>query len=89
MNAKTFTGIDAAVFEQIKNKMAEFGLQLDGTRGSVSKMGVSLDYAFDEAAKTLQLSNVQVGMPASFAGYTPEKILTTLSDELKKRGIGA
>ena len=89
MNAKTFTGIDAAVFEQIKGKLAEYGLQLEGTQGSVSKMGVSMDYLFDQAAQTLQLSNVQVGMPASFAGYTPEKILTTLSDELKKRGIGA
>jgi hypothetical protein len=87
MNAKLFTGIDAAIFEQIKAKLAEQGLELTGTQGSVSKMGVSLDYKFDEAAKTLNLTNVEVGFPASFAGYTPEKILTTLSDELAKRGI--
>ena len=87
MNSKTFSGIDAAIFEQIKAKMAEFGLSLDGTKGSVSKMGVSLDYDFNEAAKTLALSKIDVGFPASFAGYTPEKIINSLSDELAKRGI--
>jgi hypothetical protein len=87
MNSKLFTGIDAAVFEQIKIKLAEQGLTLDGVKGHVSKMGVSMNYDFNEAAKTLDLSNVEVGFPASFAGYTPEKILKTLSDELEKRGI--
>lgn len=89
MNSKTFSGIDAAVFEQIKAKLAEYGLSLDGVKGSVSKMGVSLDYDFNEAAKTLALNNEEVGFPASFAGYTPEKILNTLTEELQKRGIGA
>ena len=88
MNAHTFTGITDEVFGQIKNKLGEYGLALDGHSGSVSKMGVSLDYHFDPAAKTLALSNVNVGMPASFAGYTSDKILNTLKDELAKRGIG-
>jgi hypothetical protein len=87
MNSKTFTGIDAATFDQIKAKLGEYGLELQGTTGSVSKMGVSLKFNFDEAAKTLSLSDLEVGFPASFAGYTPEKILETLSTELAKRGI--
>jgi hypothetical protein len=89
MNSKTFSGIDAAIFEQVKAKLAENGLDLVGHQGSVSKMGVSFSYVYDQAAQTLTLSDLEVGFPASLAGYTPEKILTTLTDELAKRGIGS
>jgi hypothetical protein len=88
MNSKTFNGITPEIFEEIKGKLSEYGLNLVGPKGSVSKMGVSMNYEYSEADSQLALQNVEVGFPASLAGYSSEKILTTLEKELATRGIG-
>lgn len=85
MNSKTFNNIDEATYLKIQAKLSEMGLQLSGNSGSVSKMGVSASYKYDGAAKTLEISNVEVGFPASFAGYTPEKILGQVQEALDKQ----
>jgi hypothetical protein len=85
MNSKTFSNIDETTYQKIQAKLSEMGLQLSGNSGSVSKMGVSASYKYDSAAKTLDISNVEVGFPASFAGYTADKILAQVQDALDKQ----
>lgn len=84
MNSKTFNNIDEATYAKIQSKLGEMGLAISGNSGSVSKMGVSARYNYDPSAKTLDISDVEVGFPASFAGYTPDKILGQIQEQLDK-----
>lgn len=85
MNSKTFDNIDEATYQKIQAKLSEMGLQLSGNSGSVSKMGVSARYNYDPEGKKLSINDVEVGFPASFAGYTPEKILGQIQEQLDKK----
>ena len=85
MSSRTFSNIDENLVQEVKSKLANFGINLEGDKGSISHMGVSADYAYNIAEKTLSLNNVKVGMPASFAGYTPEKIFKQIEDAIAKR----
>ena len=85
MNSRTFNNIDESLVQEVKSKLANFGIKLEGDRGSISHMGVSADYEYRAAEKTLSLNNVKVGMPASFAGYTSDKIFKQIEDAINKR----
>lgn len=83
MNSKTFNDIDPALYDKIQSKLSEMGLNINGPTGKISKMGVSADYNYNAEARTLDINNVEVGFPASLAGYTPEKILAQIETTLK------
>ena len=81
---RTFANITPELVAKVRTKLADFGITLSGDAGKISHMGVKANYAYDPAALTLTLSDVQVGMPASFAGYSPEKIFKTVEDAIAK-----
>ena len=75
---KQFEQITEAVFSCLKGKLQAQGITLEGNSGYLSKNGISLDYAFDEAAATLSIANLEVGFPASMIGMNTEKVMGLL-----------
>ena len=75
---KQFNDINEAAFSCLKTKLQGQGIALEGNAGYLSKNGISLDYAFDAAAGTLTISNLEVGFPASMIGMNNEKVLGIL-----------
>ena len=75
---KQFNDINEAAFACLKTKLQSQGIGLEGNAGYLSKNGISLDYAFDAAAATLTISNLEVGFPASMIGMNNEKVLGIL-----------
>ena len=81
---KTFSNVNEAVFTCLKSKLQAQGLNLSANSGYLSKNGISLDYAFDPAAATLSVSNLEVGFPATMLGMNTDKVMgileTAISD---------
>lgn len=75
---KQFNDINAAAFACLKTKLQGQGIALEGNAGYLSKNGISLDYAYDTAAGTLTISNLEVGFPATMIGMNDEKVLGIL-----------
>ena len=75
---KQFDQINEAAFACLKTKLQGQGIALEGESGYLSKNGISLDYAYDSAAQTLTISNLEVGFPASMIGMNADKVLDIL-----------
>lgn len=81
---RQFDQINEAAFDCLKSKLQGQGIALEGTSGYLSKNGISLDYAFDGAAQTLDISNLEVGFPASMIGMNAEKVLGILDKAISE-----
>ncbi|MFC5270194.1 hypothetical protein [Adhaeribacter terreus] len=84
-NSAQYSGISPDVYNALKSKLAGFGINLEGNTGKVSEKGVSAEYNFDEANKTLVINNVNVSFPASMM-FSPDKILGMISEAVTKAG---
>lgn len=76
---KKFENINDGAFACLKTKLSGQGINLEGNAGYLSKNGISLDYAYDSAAATLTISNLEVGFPASMIGMNSDKVLEILN----------
>ena len=84
-NSAQYTGIDESVYNNLKQKLSGFGIDLQGNAGQVSKQGVSAQYAFDAATRTLNINNVNVSFPASMM-YSSDKILGMITEAVQGAG---
>ncbi|MDQ3290746.1 MAG: hypothetical protein M3Q05_05585 [Bacteroidota bacterium] len=84
-NSAQFSGINESVYNNLRQKLSGFGIDLEGTSGKISKQGVSAQYAFDPASQTLDINNVNVSFPASMM-YSPEKIIGLISEAVQGAG---
>ena len=80
---KQFDQVTEAVFACLKGKLESQGISLQGNSGYLSKNGISLDFAFDQAAQTLTITDLKVGFPASLAGMNTEKVMGILEKTIK------
>lgn len=83
---KTFNDVSANTFKCLGEKLKAQGLNLEGESGYLSKNGISLDYALDQASQTLTIANLEVGFPASLVGMNVDKVIGILQkaiDECK------
>lgn len=85
-NNARYVKVSTEVFNAVASQLKKFGLEITGQQGNISKMGVSADYKYDEAAQVLEISNVEVGMPASFAGFSTEKVIAQITDAVLGNG---
>jgi hypothetical protein len=81
-----YVKVNADVFNAVASHLAQFGLEISGNQGSISKMGVSADYHYEPATETLEIKNVEVGMPASFAGFSTEKVISQITEKVIGKG---
>lgn len=80
---KKYNNISVAIFDCLAAKLKSQGLAMAGNSGYLSKNGISLDYAFDEAAQTLTIENLEVGFPATMIGMNTDKILGILEKAIE------
>src|SRR4051812_10611882 len=52
---QTFTGIEAAQFDCLKEKATAAGITIDGDSGSATKAGVTITWEYNRTEKELQL----------------------------------
>ena len=84
-NSAKYGGITPDTFNNLRSKLSGFGINMPGNSGKISEKGVSAEYTYDEVSQTLAINNVSVGFPASMM-YSPDKIITTISQEVQKAG---
>jgi len=84
-NSAQFSGINESIYNNLKQKLSGFGIDLEGNAGKISKQGVSAQYAFDPTAQTLNINNVNVSFPASMM-YSPDKIIGLISEAVQGAG---
>jgi len=84
-NSAQYSGISAQVYNNLKSKLAGFGINLAGNSGQLSEKGVSAEYNYDEAAQTLVVNNVKVGFPASMM-FSSDKIIQKITEEVQNVG---
>ncbi len=80
-----YTEVNEDVFNNLKRKMSELGIQLQGHSGQISEKGVNADYSFDPNSRTLAISNVKVGFPASMM-FNSDKIIQKISEAVEGAG---
>lgn len=86
MSSARYLKVNTEVFNAVASHLSQFGLEISGNQGHISKMGVSADYSYDAATETLEIKNVEVGMPASFAGFSTEKIIAQITERVLAKG---
>ncbi len=85
-NSAHYINISPAVYNCLTTKLAKAGIHIHGDSGHVAKSGVSLDYDYNSKAETLNITNVKVGFPASWAGYNPDKVITAITNAVHDCG---
>lgn len=60
-----YEGIKPEAFEQLRDKLKTYGINLQANSGSFSEKGVSGSYDYNPGAEVLKLDNLSVGFPAS------------------------
>ena len=60
-----FSGINPEAFEQLKGKLQELGLTLQGNTGDISEKGVKARYNYSPESGELAIDDLSVGFPAS------------------------
>ncbi len=75
---RTFDNVSVSAFDCLKSKLQAQGITLEGNSGYLSKNGISLDYSFSAEAQTLEITNLEVGFPASLVGMNKDKVMGIL-----------
>ncbi|WP_299759492.1 hypothetical protein [uncultured Pontibacter sp.] len=60
-----YEGVKPEAFDQLKNKLKTYGINLQSNNGSFSEKGVSGMYEYNPDAEVLKLDKLDVGFPAS------------------------
>ncbi len=84
-NSAQFTGVNESVYNNLRQKLSGFGIDLQGNSGQLSKQGVSAQYAFDPASQTLNINDVNVSFPASMM-FSSDKIIGMISEAVQGAG---
>ena len=85
MASAQYTNVDDSVFNNLKSKLSGMGINLQGNSGRISEKGVNADYSFDPETRTLAISNVKVGFPASMM-FSSDKVLGMITEAVTKAG---
>ena len=85
MASAQYTNVDDSVFNNLKSKLSGMGINLQGNSGRISEKGVNADYSFDPETRTLAISNVKVGFPASMM-FNSDKIIQKISEAVEGSG---
>lgn len=60
-----YEGLKPEAFEQFKNRLQAYGIDLSNNSGSFSEKGVSGNYNYNPETEVLELNDISVGFPAS------------------------
>ena len=60
-----FTSVSPDAFNQLKDKLKQLGLTLQGNQGNISEKGINAKYNYNSEEQSLQINDLSVGFPAS------------------------
>ncbi|MBC5773663.1 hypothetical protein H8S95_06280 [Pontibacter sp. KCTC 32443] len=60
-----FTSVSPDAFTQLKDKLKQLGLSLQGNEGNINEKGVKAKYNYNPEQQSLQIDDLSVGFPAS------------------------
>lgn len=60
-----FTSVSPEAFDQLKEKLKQLGLALQGNEGSLNEKGVKARYNYNPEQQSLDINDLSVGFPAS------------------------
>ncbi len=60
-----FTGVTPDAFNQLKGRLQQLGLNLQGENGNLSEKGVKARYNYSPESGELAIDDLTVGFPAS------------------------
>lgn len=81
---KKFDNVSPAAFECLRKKLKGQGIDLQGNSGYLSKNGISLDFNYNDTSRSLEISNLEVGFPASMIGMNKDKVLGILDKAISE-----
>lgn len=60
-----FTSVSPEAFDQLKEKLKQLGLALQGNEGNLNEKGVKASYNYNPEQQRLDINDLSVGFPAS------------------------
>ena len=60
-----FTSVSPDAFNQLKDKLKQLGLPLQGSEGTINEKGVKARYSYNSDQQSLEINELSVGFPAS------------------------
>lgn len=60
-----FSGVNPESFDQLKGKLQQLGLNLQGNSGNINEKGVKARYNYSPESGELAIDDLTVGFPAS------------------------
>ncbi|NEM99035.1 hypothetical protein [Pontibacter burrus] len=60
-----FTSVSPEAFNQLKDKLKQLGLSLQGNEGTIDEKGVKARYNYNSDQQSLEINELSVGFPAS------------------------
>ena len=60
-----FSGVNPDAFDQLKGRLQQLGLNLQGNNGNISEKGVKARYNYSPESGELAIDDLTVGFPAS------------------------
>ncbi len=80
-----YQGITSEVYNKLRDQLSSVGIDMEGNSGKISEKGISAFYDYDPENKTLAISNVKVGFPASMM-YNESTILEKITETVEGSG---
>ncbi|MBB6610471.1 hypothetical protein H7F15_05440 [Pontibacter sp. Tf4] len=60
-----FTSVSPDAFNQLRDKLKQLGLTLEGNEGNINEKGVKARYNYNPDQQSLEINELSVGFPAS------------------------
>jgi hypothetical protein len=82
-----FTSVSPEAFNQLRDKLKQLGLTLQGNEGNISEKGVNAKYNYNPEQQSLQINDLNVGFPASMMVNTDSLVqrMTQMVEEFGGR----
>lgn len=82
-----FTSVSPEAFNQLRDKLKQLGLTLQGNEGNISEKGVKAKYNYNPEQQSLQINDLDVGFPASMMVNTDSLVqrMTQMVEEFGGR----
>ena len=84
-----FTSVSPDAFNQLRDKLKQLGLTLQGNEGNINEKGVKARYNYNPEQQSLQINDLSVGFPASMMVNTDSLVqrMTQMVQEYGGRSV--
>ena len=80
-----YTGVSPEAYNELKSKLQTYGMNLQGNSGRINEKGVNANFNYDPDAKSLEISDLSVGFPASMM-INADSLMQRMSEMITQYG---